>query len=231
MIEATTHKVADERWIVWIVAGIGGILLVLIWDRFHVDDVVASIWTSPPPLKAEIEVGFHSKNTKDAAFASFTIFPRETVINKIPLLLYVTLYNTTNTTIIPKQFSMSMASSRSGPWKDTCEIDFQGANVKLVFLPDMMEFSVGEKYLLHDFPGSSIQGHSYRGEWIAAACKGVCLPYIKLSIVDFSGVDSTSVFSVEETRKNNNISSLGVYLNLIGLVSLPENRYSGDACN
>jgi Domain of unknown function (DUF6471) len=44
MIHATTHKVADERWIVWVESGLVGILFVVVWHAVHIDTIISQLW-------------------------------------------------------------------------------------------------------------------------------------------------------------------------------------------
>jgi hypothetical protein len=49
MIQATTNKIAGEQWIAWIGSGLVGILLIVVWDIFHVDTILDHILRGPPP--------------------------------------------------------------------------------------------------------------------------------------------------------------------------------------
>jgi hypothetical protein len=227
MIQSTTHKVADERWIAWIACGVLGILSVMVWDAFHFDERISNIWNPAPPLKAEFLVAFISKRNDNAGLAWLVTTIDGAAITPVPLFLYITLYNTTEHTIIPKSFALYTADGSNGPWKGTCEIDLR-ENGKLVF-HRKTEMTI-DNDIIHGVLGSPIPGSSYAAGWIAASCKGgMCGKYLRISVIDFANIESVADASIfKETTEPN--SGMGAYLHTVGPVQIPENRHIVDEC-
>jgi hypothetical protein len=189
MIKTITMKVVEENWIGWILSGFAGIILVVVWDVFHVNNILENWWEPPAALHADALTLLHSDTAADAAILAM---PPGILV---PVFMHVRFYNTTRDPITPKTLEISVRRHYQMSWTRTCIIDTQG--LRLFIRSPPIEI-LPDNNLPNNFLGHPIQAAASVEGWVGLGCADNCqqIDFVKIKVIDLGDASSTTTTMV-----------------------------------